>query len=284
MTVDAGNGSANAVNRVASGTYDMGFADMAALMEFSANNPTAPSKPVAVMMVYNDTPAAVFALKKSGIRSPADLAGKKLGAPVLDAGRRAYPVFAKANKLDAAKSTWISMDPALRETMLARGDVDAITGFTFTSLLNLNARGIKDEDVVMLKYPNYGVRLYGNAIIVSDALAKQKPEAIKAFLRAFARAAKDVMANPEAAVKAIKDRDGLIDEKLELRRLKMAIADAVATPNARAEGFGQVATSRMALMASQVSDAYATKSRVDPKTVWDGAYLPSKAELAVFPK
>jgi NitT/TauT family transport system substrate-binding protein len=176
------------------------------------------------------------------------------------------------------------MDPALRETMLARGDVDAITGFTFTSLLNLNARGIKDEDVVMLKYPNYGVRLYGNAIIVSYALAKQKPEAVKAFLRAFARAARDVMANPEAAVKAIKDRDGLIDEKLELRRLKMAIADAVATPNARAEGFGRVAASRLALMASQVSDAYATKSRVDPKAVWDGAYLPSKAELAVFPK
>jgi NitT/TauT family transport system substrate-binding protein len=176
------------------------------------------------------------------------------------------------------------MDPPLRETMLLRGDVDAITGFTFTSLLNLNARGVKDEDVVMLQYPNYGVKLYGNAIIVSDTFAKQKPEVVKAFLRAFAKAAKDVMANPEAAVKAIKERDGLIDEKLELRRLKMAIADAVATPNARAEGFGQVSPSRLALMASQVSDAYGTKNRVDPKIVWDASYLPSKAELTVFPK
>ncbi|MYM25129.1 ABC transporter substrate-binding protein [Duganella sp. FT135W] len=284
VTIDAGSGSANAVNRVASGTYDMGFADMAALMEFSANNPTAPSKPLAVMMVYNDTPAAILALKKSGIKTPADLICKKLGSPVFDAGRRAYPVFAKANKLDPAKSPFTSMDPPLRETMLLRGDVDAITGFTFTSLLNLNARGVKDEDVVMLQYPNYGVKLYGNAIIVSDAFAKQKPEVVKAFLRAFAKAAKDVMANPEAAVKAIKERDGLIDEKLELRRLKMAIADAVATPNARAEGFGQVSPSRLALMASQVSDAYATKNRVDPKVVWNDSYLPSKAELTVFPK
>ncbi|WP_229205382.1 MULTISPECIES: ABC transporter substrate-binding protein [unclassified Duganella] len=284
VTIDAGSGSANAVNRVASGTYEMGFADMAALMEFNANNPTAPSKPLAVMMVYNDTPAAIIALKKSGIKTPADLTGKKLGSPVFDAGRRAYPIFAKANKLDPAKSPFTSMDPPLRETMLLRGDVDAITGFTFTSLLNLNARGVKDEDVVMLQYPNYGVKLYGNAIIVSDTFAKQKPEVVKAFLRAFAKAAKDVMANPEAAVKAIKERDGLIDEKLELRRLKMAIADAVATPNARAEGFGQVSPSRLSLMASQVSDAYATKNRVDPKTVWDASYLPSKAELTVFPK
>jgi NitT/TauT family transport system substrate-binding protein len=63
VSIDAGNGSGGAVTRVASGTYDLGFADMAALMEFHANNPDAPNKPVAVMMVYNNTPAAVLALK-----------------------------------------------------------------------------------------------------------------------------------------------------------------------------------------------------------------------------
>src|SRR4029450_9019001 len=86
VTVDAGSGSGNAVNRVASGTYQMGFADLAALIEFVGNNPTAPNKPVAVMMVYDTTPAAVFSLKKTGIRTPADLQGKKMGAPVFDAG------------------------------------------------------------------------------------------------------------------------------------------------------------------------------------------------------
>ncbi len=80
VTVDAGNGSGGAVTRVASGSYDLGFADMAALMEFHANNPDAPNKPVAIMMVYNNTPASVMALKKSGIKTPAELAGKKRGA------------------------------------------------------------------------------------------------------------------------------------------------------------------------------------------------------------
>ena len=141
VAIDAGTGSGAAVQRVASGTYDMGFADLAALMEFHANNPDAPNKPVAVMMVYNNTPAAVMALKKSGIKSPADLTGKKLGAPVFDAGRRGFPIFQKANRIPNV--TWVSMDPPLRETMLARGEVDAITGFTFTSLLNLEARGVK---------------------------------------------------------------------------------------------------------------------------------------------
>jgi NitT/TauT family transport system substrate-binding protein len=284
VTIDAGNGSGNAVNRVASGSYDMGFADMAALMEFSANNPTAPGKPVAVMMVYNDTPAAILALKKSGIRTPADLAGKKLGAPVFDAGRRAYPLFAKANGLDAARVNWVSMDPQLRETMLARGDIDAITGFTFTSLLNLNARGVRDEDIVVLSYPDYGVKMYGNAIIASDAFVRQHPDAIRGFLRAFAKASRDVMAKPDEAVKAIKARDALIDEKLEARRLKLTIAGSIATASARAEGYGQVSAPRLSLMASQVSDAYNTRTRVDPNAVWNASFLPSKAELNVFPK
>ncbi len=281
VTIDAGNGSGGAVTRVASGSYDIGFADLAALMEFHANNPDAPNKPVAVMVVYNNTPAAVLALKKSGIKSLADLAGKKLGAPVFDAGRRGYPILAKANKLGA--STWISMDPPLRETMLVRGDVDAITGFSFTSLLNLEARGVKAADVAVFPYADHGVKLYGNVVIASPKLIKDKPEALKAFLRAFAKGAKEVLAKPDDAIAYVKERDGIINVDLEKRRLRMAIDAVVASPDARAEGFGQLTLPRLTLMASQVSDAYATKTRVDAAAVWNGSFLPSAAELNILP-
>ncbi|MDD2843467.1 MAG: ABC transporter substrate-binding protein [Rhodoferax sp.] len=282
VTVDAGNGSGGAVTRVASGAYDMGFADLAAVMEFHANNPDAPNKPVAVMMVYNDTPASVMALKKSGIKTPADLNGKKLGAPVFDAGRRAFPIFSKANAISGV--TWTAMDPPLRETMLVRGDIDAITGFTFTSLLNLEARGVKAADVVVLPYPAFGVKLYGNAIIASPKLIKENPQAIKAFLAAFAKGAKEVMANPGAAINDVKARDGIANVALETRRLQLAIDTVINSPNARAEGFGQVNGPRLALMASQVSDAFNTKTRVNPDAVWNGSFLPPKAALDVLPK
>ena len=281
VTVDAGNGSGGTVTRVASGSYDLGLADIAALMEFHANNPDAPNKPVAIMMVYNNTPAAAFALKSSGIKSPADLAGKKLGAPVFDAGRKAWPIFAKANKVNGA--TWVSMDPPLRETMLVRGDVDAITGFSFTSLLNLEARGAKAGDVVMFPYALHGVKLYGNAIIASPKILKENPAAVRAFLKAFAKGTKEVLANPDAAIEHVKARDGIINVELEKRRLKMAIDQVIASPDARAEGFGQVKLPRLALMASQVGDAFATKTRVNADAVWTSAYLPSAADLNVLP-
>jgi NitT/TauT family transport system substrate-binding protein len=282
VTIDAGNGSGGTVTRVASGAYDLGFADLAALMEFHANNPDAPNKPVAIMMVYNNTPASVMALKKSGIKTPADLNNKKLGAPVFDAGRRAFPIFAKANNISGVQ--WTAMDPPLRETMLMRGDIDAITGFTFTSLLNLEARGAKAADVVVLPYPDYGVKLYGNVVIASPKILKENPAAVKAFLSAFTKGAKDVLANPAAAIDSVKARDGIINTELETRRLKLAIDTVINSPDARAEGFGKVNDGRLSLMASQVSDAFATKTRVDAAKVWDGSFLPPAAELNILPK
>ncbi len=281
VTIDAGNGSGGTVQRVASGAYDMGAADMAALMEFHANNPDAANKPVAIMVIYNNTPASVMALKKSGIKTVADLNGKKFGAPVFDAGRRSFPIFAKANNITGVQ--WTSMDPPLRETMLARGDVDAITGFTFTSLLNLEARGVKAEDVVVIPYADNGVKLYGNVIIASPKLLKDNPAAVKAFLTAFAKGAKDVIAKPDVAIQHVKNRDGIINVELETRRLQLAINTVVNSPDARAEGFGKLNPGRLSLMASQVSDSFNTKSRVNADAVWSAAYLPSNADLNILP-
>jgi NitT/TauT family transport system substrate-binding protein len=284
VTIDAGNGSGNAVNRVASGTYQMGFADTAALIEFIGNNPTAPNKPVGVMMVYDATPAAVFSLRKANIRKPADLVGKKMGAPVFDAGRRAFPIFARANGVDAAKVNWTAMDPPLRETMLARGDVDAITGFYFTSLLNLNARGVRDEDIDIMLYPAHGVAMYGNVIIASEQFVKERPEAVRAFLRAFTKAARDVIADPDASIKVVKERDALIDEALEKRRLRLAIDSVIATPTAKSDGIGGVTSQRLADMVAQVSSAFELKHPVRPEQVFNASFLPAKSERMIFAK
>lgn len=282
VTLDSGNGSGGAVTRVASGTYDMGFADLAALMEFNANNPDVPNKPVAVMVVYNNTPAAVLALKKSGIEAPQDLSGKQLGAPVFDAGRRAFPLFAQANAINGVE--WTTMDPPLRETMLIRGDVDAITGFSFTSLLNLETRGVKAEDVSVFSYPDHGVKLYGNVIIASPELIKNNPAAVTAFLSAFAKGAKEVIADPAAAVASVKARDGLINVPMEERRLALALDAVVNTADARQEGFGRVNPERLALVAKQVEQVFETKQPVVLSDVWNGALLPDAAVLdAVLP-
>lgn len=279
MTIDAGNGSAGAVTRVATGAYDIGFADFNALIEYSANNPTTPVQ--GVYMVYNNTPAAVFALKSSGISTPADLKGKTIAAPVFDAGRKAWPAFARHNGLASDEVTWQSADPAIRETLLARKQVDAITGFYFTSLLNLEARGVKTEDIVSLRYPDFGVELYGNSIIASEKLLKEKPEQVKGFLRAFNKALQETLAHPEQAVTSVTRQDPLANEALELRRLKLAIESSIVTDEVRQVGLGAVKEDRLERAIEEAVKAYELKSRPAASSLFNSAYLPVVAERSV---
>jgi NitT/TauT family transport system substrate-binding protein len=285
VVIDAGNGSGGTVTRVASGAYDMGFADIPAMIEFlSANEGNPGARMQAVFMLYDESPAAVFALKKSGITKPADLNGKTMGAPVFDAGRRAFPIFVKANNLDSSKIKWQSMDPPLRETMLARGEVDAITGFYFTSLLNLNARGVKDEEVVVLKYPEYGVNLYSNTVIANQKFIDGNPQAVAGFLRALTKGIREVVADPDGAIQYVKQRDPLIDEALERRRLKLAIDMVIATPTFKSSGIGAVSKLKLEETVAQVVSAFGLKTTPNTDLIFNSSFLPSPSERQVFRK
>ena len=80
------------------------------------------------------------------------------------------------------------------------------------------------------------------------------------------------------------ERDALIDEALEKRRMRLAISSAIATPTAKADGIGDVRSQRLAYMVTQVSSAFELKNPVKPEQVWNGSYLPPKADRMVFPK
>lgn len=283
VQIDSGSGSAGAVNRVASGAYEMGFGDLNALVEFLAENPEGPGIK-GVYIVYDGTPAAVFARKESGIESPADLAGKTIAAPAFDTGYRAWGIFAAANGLEADAVAWQNVDPALRETLLTRGDVDAITGFYFTSLLNLEERGMSEDELTIMPFPDYGVPLYGNAILVSDAFADANPEAVQGFLRAFNRALGETLADPEAAIEYVRNRDGLIDVEMETRRLKLALESVVDTPDAREHGVGGVDDERLSQAIQLVADAYDLPTLPSPDQVFDSRYLPPVEERMLLPE
>ena len=126
------------------------------------------------------------------------------------------------------------------------------------------------------------MKLYGNAIIVGEEFLKKNPEAVKAFLRAFSAGMKDVVGDLKGSIATVKARDGIINEELETRRLKLALDATVLTPDAKAEGFGETKSARLALMASQVSDAFATKERVSPTAVWRDGLLPPAADRNIF--
>ena len=276
LTIDRGFGSADAVTKIASGAYDLGYADTNSMVEFNVRNPD--KALVAFVMFLNAPPFSILTLRREGIARPTDLQGKKLGAPVGDAPRRLFPVFAKAVGIHPDSVEWVSMDVPLREPSLIRGSVNAITGFYFTAFLNLRAAGVNANDIVAFLYSDYGLPLYGNAIMAPPALLQRNPEAARGFTRAFIRGLKDSIVDPDAAIAAIKRRDPLLNDAVEKERLLLALRSNVLTQEVARDGFGGVRGERMARAIDMLAEAFTLPSKPKWYEVFTDRYLPPKKD------
>ncbi|HJQ57818.1 MAG TPA: ABC transporter substrate-binding protein [Vineibacter sp.] len=276
VTMDPGQGSAGAVQRVATGAYQIGFADVNALIEYNAKNPG--KEILCVFMGYDFPPFGVYALKKSGIKGPKDLTGKKLGAPVFDASFRLFPAFAKKNGI--GKIDHVNLTPQLREQSLVQGTVDFISGHYFSSVLDLEPRGVKLDDLVVMRYVDHGMDVYGNGIIVSPEMVNNAA-AVTGFLKATVKAWKEVIADPKLGIAAAKKRDPLIDEALETRRLAMSLDTNIMTPFVKANGMGDVDPARFSRSIADVAEAFGLPSAPAADKVFSNKFLPPKADRMV---
>jgi NitT/TauT family transport system substrate-binding protein len=279
VEITEGAGSLDAIPKVATGAFPIGFADINSLMKFLDQNPGAPV--TAVMMVYDKPPFAVVGRKSLGINTPADLAGKVLGAPPPDGAWAQFPIFAAENGLDMASITVEPVGFPVREPMLAEGKVAAVTGFSFTSFLSTIRLGVPEEDLTVLLMADYGVALYGNAIIVNTNFAKANPEAVTGFLRAAAVGWKDTVADPAAAIDSLITRNPAADPALELRRLELSIADNVMTDWVMANGMGNIDAERFAKAIEQTKSVYTFTTEPDAALYFDPSYLPTDGSLSM---
>jgi NitT/TauT family transport system substrate-binding protein len=278
-TIDESATPLEAITRVASGTHDMGFADINAMIKHRDQNPTAALK--AVFMVYNKPPYSIVTRKSRGITEPKQLAGKKLGAPPTGTTVGEWALFAKLNGIDTTKVTIENIAIPVRAPMLAAGQIDAVLGFSFRVYVDLKDRGVPVDDIVLMMMADYGLKLYGSAIIVNPKFAAEKPDAVKAFLSAYLRGLKETIRRPADAIDLTVKREDIARNSVELERLRMAIRDNILTPEVKANGYGGVDSVRLEESIAQLALTTTFKARPKPEDVFDGAFLPPLAERKV---
>ena len=166
----------------------------------------------------------------------------------------------------------------VRDPMLQSGQVDAITGLSFSSFIDLKSMNVPVNDIVVLPMADYGVNLYGNAIIVGAKFAAEKPDAVKAFVRAYIKGLKETVKDPAAAVDPVLKRNDAARKSIELERLRMAIKDNILTPEVKANGYGAVDSDRLAKSIEQIALTYDFKNKAKAAEVFDGSFLPAAAD------
>ena len=279
VTVDRGVGSGDTVVKVASGAYDIGYADLYAMVRFNDQNPD--HKLIAVM-IANDKATTGLATKSDGnIKSPKDLEGKKLASPQGDASRQLFPLFARINRIDEGSINWINVSPELRETLLVRGEVDAISGDGPTVMLNIRAVGLPSSAIRIMPYSDYGLELYGKALVVRPDYAAKNPELVRNFIRGVALGMNILIKDPDAAVASVKKRDPLLQNDIEKARIDMTLEYAIVSPNVRQNGYSNVDIARLGRTLTEVAQGTKLKAVPSPDEVYTERYLPPRAELGM---
>jgi len=280
VTIDQGEGSAASVTKVMAGGYQAGFGDINAIAQLAATRPG--EAPVMVYMFYNRAPYALIVKASGPVRTIRDLEGRTLGSPAGGAAARMFPVVAARGGIDAAKVQWMNMAPNLQEQMLLKDHVEGSAVFSVTSYMNLVAQGVDpDRDIRWFHYADHGVDLYGNGVLVSRSFLREQPEAAAGLVRAIHRAVRDTVADPDAAMAALKSREPLLDVAIEKRRLLYALRTVMLTPEVAARGVGDVDDARMARAMGQLQQSFGLARLPAAGEVFDRRFLPPLEERKI---
>ena len=279
VTISAGQGSLDAIPKVATGAFPFGLADINSLVKFLDTNPDAPV--TAIMMTYDKPPFAIVGRKSQGVAMPSDLEGNILGAPPPDGAWAQFPAFASANGLDVDAITVEPVGFPTREPSLAEGVVDAVTGYSFSVYLNLIRLGVPDEDISVMIMADYGLELYGNAVIVNTDFAAENPEMVRGFLRAVVNGWKDAIADPAAGAAMVAARNPAADVELETRRLQLAIDANVVTDYTMTNGLGDIDAERFERSLAQLQENFEFERPVDASLYFTNEYLADASERMI---
>lgn len=274
VTISAAASSQEAIARVASGASELALVDINALIRHrDKEKPDAPHAK-AVFVLFNQAGYSIIARKSRGIQTMADLAGKSLGVVEGDPAAKLWPAVAKLNGIKLATIKQSVISAAVREPMLSAGQVDAVTGSSFLSALNIRDRGVPADDVVLLRFADYGSEAYGYAIVVNPAFAAAKPEAVKGFVRATIGGLQLTIKEPGRAIEQVVSRMDGGSRDLETERLRTILRDNILTAEVRRNGLGGIDPARFDKSIEQIAVDFKFHKRPTAADIFDGSFLP----------
>lgn len=271
-----GDTAANAVPRVASGEFDIGYGDMNALIELAAAGGEAQA--VGVFATFNASPYTIAVPTASTIHAPEDLTGCSLGSHPNDAAMRLWPELAQKAGIDPAS---IKIDisslphPHMLRLMIDQSAWDGMFGFVNTLRAAAIEAGIDSEKALrFLEYRHHVPDLYGAALMVSRTLIENAPELVGGLVRAINRGIADTIADIDAGIDAVARRNPAIDRAANRARLAGTLALEMSHPEGARLGIGDLDDARLARAIALIVAAKRHPRTPAPDELFNRRFLP----------
>ena len=196
VEIRPGGASLNTVTLVASGQDT--FGTLAADEVLLANENGAD---LTIVGVINDvSPGGFVALKKSGIRSPRDFPGHKIGVLPFGSTTLLYEAMLAANGVDRSTIHEVTISPDLRPFIQGVYDVQPV--FAYDETVTLDRQGIQ---YTLIEPKAFGVQLKGPVYFTRRSTVENHPELVDAFIRTVVEGWNYAINKPDEAIRMLKD-------------------------------------------------------------------------------
>ncbi len=235
LQISRGYGSLAAAQAIGAGQFDIGYVFSAPLILMIAKG--LPLRSIAT--TDYDATMGVGVLGDSSIKTPVDLAGKKIATVPTSAESPFFPAYAERAGIDASKIELVNVDAKVAERILSDKQVDAMTGIATSSLPVLLSRKIP---VRWMLYSATGMKTYGGHIVTTQGVLDKDPGLCAAVVEGLLESLAFTLTNPEESAelffKAVPEA-GLNASARDFIKIGMGLQRCVtAKPEAMQNGLG----------------------------------------------
>ncbi|MDP6087822.1 MAG: ABC transporter substrate-binding protein [Nitrospinota bacterium] len=235
VTIQPGKGSGLSVKTIGAKGADYGHADMGTLIIGRANNPDLKVKEIA--MIHHDNLFVVAYRKDSGIKTPKDLEGKKIGSAHQNSSKIVFPALAPFTGMDPSKVNWVIMEASAQEPSLFANRVHAIVSYrTRNPSTDIGAKK-HGVPIAYFNYSDFGVNIYSNGIIAHEDTLKERPIRTRLFVVASMDAFKWSVKNTTKAIEAFIEKSPSVSRKQARGHWEIGV-DVAITKETKRTGIG----------------------------------------------
>lgn len=193
VSISRGYGSIAAAQAIANNKFQFGLAVPTASIQQAAKGLGL----VAIACAGYDATMGICLLDGSPIKTPKDLAGKKLASVVTSGEHPFLPAFAKLTGLDMKSVDIVQTDPNVRQKLLVTKQVDAMSGFAVSFIPPLISQGYQAHSML---YSDYGLTLYNNTLLTQPAMLEKEPKLCSDMAAGLVKGMKYALLEPEKSM------------------------------------------------------------------------------------
>lgn len=172
---------------------------------------------VAIGVINYKTPSCFIVRANSGIKTPADFAGKRVGILPGTNTERVYQLMMKRAGVDRAKLKEIPVPFELQTFIL--GQYDVRPAFIYDETVSLEQQKIPYEVIDPTKY---GVNFTGTVYFTRREVIEKKRDVVQRLVNALAKGWEFALSNPDAAIQDLVSAYPDLKAERERRSLELA--------------------------------------------------------------